>query len=144
MTYREYLTWQCWLDDQMNEPSRTDFYVMQVASEIRSFFNVRFAKSGVKPIIPGPSDMKLKINRAKPQKARKTLSPQEKQSLADRSKAMWCAAVGYFRKGKKDGNRVGSRPVDRKVNRGQQRVPADVPGGQRRNRRTERRGGSGH
>lgn len=34
MTHRQFLAWQYWLSQQYNQPSRTDYYLMQVASEI--------------------------------------------------------------------------------------------------------------
>ncbi len=34
-THREYLTRLAWLDEQWNQPSRADHYLMQVAQEVR-------------------------------------------------------------------------------------------------------------
>jgi hypothetical protein len=31
LTHREFVTWQAWLDEQWNKPSRTDFYLMRIA-----------------------------------------------------------------------------------------------------------------
>lgn len=31
MTHRQYLTWQAWLADQWNQPSRSDHYLMRIA-----------------------------------------------------------------------------------------------------------------
>jgi len=37
-SYRDYLTWMAWLDEQWEMPSRTDHYLMQIAMEIRREF----------------------------------------------------------------------------------------------------------
>ena len=34
LTHRQYLAWQRWLDEQWNEPSRSDYYAMQVAAAV--------------------------------------------------------------------------------------------------------------
>lgn len=34
MTYREFLVWVDWLNEQWNRPSRTDHYLMQIAREV--------------------------------------------------------------------------------------------------------------
>ena len=34
VTNREYLTWQAWFSDEMNRPSRSDYYLMQIACEV--------------------------------------------------------------------------------------------------------------
>lgn len=34
MTARQFSAWRWWLDDEMNRPSRTDHYLMQVAYEV--------------------------------------------------------------------------------------------------------------
>ena len=35
MSHREYLTRLAWLDSQWNKPDRSDYYAMQIASEVR-------------------------------------------------------------------------------------------------------------
>ena len=34
-THREYVTWLAWLDEQWNQPDRTDHYLMQIAHCVR-------------------------------------------------------------------------------------------------------------
>ena len=34
MTHREFLTWQAWIDQQWNRPSRSDYYEMQTACQV--------------------------------------------------------------------------------------------------------------
>ncbi|MEM2932493.1 MAG: hypothetical protein QXI61_06600 [Nitrososphaerota archaeon] len=36
ITYREYLLWKEWIDNQWNNPSRTDYYLMQIARMLSS------------------------------------------------------------------------------------------------------------
>ena len=35
ISYREYLIWRHWLNKQWSVPSRTDYYLMQIAREIK-------------------------------------------------------------------------------------------------------------
>ncbi len=35
MTHRQYVAWQEWLQQQWNEPTRSDHYLMQIAAETR-------------------------------------------------------------------------------------------------------------
>lgn len=35
MTYRQLLAWMCWLEQQWNEPDRHDYYLMQIAYEVK-------------------------------------------------------------------------------------------------------------
>ncbi len=34
VTHREYLTWEVWLDEEWDKPSRSDNYLMQIAMEV--------------------------------------------------------------------------------------------------------------
>mgnify|MGYP003545096950 CR=1 FL=1 len=34
-THRQYLAWQAWFDLQLNNPDKVDFYLMQIAAEVR-------------------------------------------------------------------------------------------------------------
>jgi hypothetical protein len=38
MTHRQSLAWEAWLDQEMDRPSRTDFYVMQLACTVEQLF----------------------------------------------------------------------------------------------------------
>ena len=35
MTYRQYITWLLWEEEEWNQPSRSDHYLMQIACEVR-------------------------------------------------------------------------------------------------------------
>lgn len=35
ISHRQFCTWIVWLDEQMNEPDRHDWYLMQVATEVK-------------------------------------------------------------------------------------------------------------
>lgn len=39
MTYRQYATWQDWLDEQWNSPGRSDHYIMQLNATVSSMFS---------------------------------------------------------------------------------------------------------
>lgn len=88
-THREYRTRLAWLDEQWNQPSRNDQYLMQIAMEVRrvlskkpnaielDHFKLEFGTTEVKPV--------LKLTRAQ---------------LAKQSIARWCGLVGLTRKRK--------------------------------------------
>lgn len=40
-THREYRTWMRHLEEELNQPSRSDFYLMQIAAEARYAFRER-------------------------------------------------------------------------------------------------------
>lgn len=57
-TNREYRTWMRWLENEDNNPSRSDWYAMQIAAEIR--------RSGRKdPNSVAVRDLKLTLKREK-------------------------------------------------------------------------------
>lgn len=39
MTNRQYLTWQRWLDQQLNRPDRSDYYLMQLTALVSNLFS---------------------------------------------------------------------------------------------------------
>lgn len=38
LTHRQFIAWQCWLNAQLNVPTRDNFYQMQIACEVRRTF----------------------------------------------------------------------------------------------------------
>lgn len=38
LTHRQFIAWQCWLNAQLNIPTRDNFYQMQIACEVRRTF----------------------------------------------------------------------------------------------------------
>lgn len=89
MTHRQFLAWGYWLKEQWEHPSRTDYYLMQVAFEV-----LRGNLS--KPAVLKLSDMKLKFKHGK-----KPMSEEHKKNLTDLAKAQWLGWVGL--KEKKNG-----------------------------------------
>jgi hypothetical protein len=81
-TERELRVWLAWLDMQWNRPSRTDWYLMRVASEV---IRARARDPGSVT----PEKMKLKFNVGE---ARRSHSVGQASALA---KARWFAAAGY-------------------------------------------------
>jgi len=76
-----------WLDEQMNEPSRSDHYLMQIALEIKSIFGKRLKLSEMK--IPFET-------RKRPTKVPET----DKASMIEAIKARW---IGWVTPPKKKG-----------------------------------------
>ena len=88
-THREYRTSLAWLDEQLDRPSRSDNYLMQIAAEVRRILRLgEVWGSKKKPATVDPNDMKLKFVKPKPKAIQKTTS--ETQA---RSKAGWLASV---------------------------------------------------
>lgn len=88
MSHREVAARLQWLEDQWNEPSRTDYYLMQVALE--SFFSHR-----KRPKDPLPSDWKIPFKFEKrDQPANK---PKTREQATAWAKARWFGLVGVTR-----------------------------------------------
>jgi hypothetical protein len=58
LTHRQYVAWSEFLADEMEVPSRSDYYAMSIVAEIRSLFNknvrlehcrLRFRRKGERP-----------------------------------------------------------------------------------------------
>lgn len=89
MTHREYLTWLEWLDQQWDEPSRSDYYLMQIAAEVRrGYVASRYAR---RIRIP---DFRLRFQRPR--------RPRNLREATRWAKAKWFAALGIT-KGKANG-----------------------------------------
>lgn len=84
-TYREYLIWMEYLNQELNNPSRTDYYLMQVAQAITSLF--KKDKRGI--------TLDKFVLTFKPQR------PKSKEQLAAESKASWMQILSSKNKGKK-------------------------------------------
>jgi hypothetical protein len=83
-TYREYLAWLDWLEDQWNVPNRSDNYLIQIAAEIRNVVN-SFSKNSLPVKL---KDFILNFKRPKPVKR---LSKEEKSKQA---KSRWTGMLG--------------------------------------------------
>lgn len=82
-THREYRTRSAWLDEQWNQPSRSDQYLMQIAMEVRRVLSK-------KPNVIQLDHFKLKFQSTE-------AKPTPKLSVAELTKqsiARWCGFVG--------------------------------------------------
>jgi hypothetical protein len=91
MSYREYLTRLAWLEEQWNRPNLTQFYLMQIAMEIRSIFSKRSLR--MKDFL-----IEFVSTAPKPKPTKK-----EKKGLIASAKSMWRAALGTTGKESKVG-----------------------------------------
>lgn len=80
MTHREFLTWQAWIDRQWNRPDRTDFYLMQVACEVRRVLSRKPA--GIKI-----DDFRLPFG----EEGQRELKRQDAEEIAKQAKQGWAA-----------------------------------------------------
>lgn len=84
MTHRQFLVWQVWLDEEMNNPSREDHYLMQIAQEV--------AKTRAKH----PNQVKLegfKLVHTKKIIKKIKGKPLTKQGMEELSKQMWISRM---------------------------------------------------
>lgn len=81
-THREFQVWQAHFEEELDRPSRSDLYVMQLTAVVAGLF-----KEGVKP-----SDYRLRFG---PDPAAEPLSDEEAMA---RSKAAWMGAAGALRR----------------------------------------------
>lgn len=94
-TNREYRTWMRWLENEDNNPSRSDWYLMQVAAEIR--------RSNRKdPNSVAVRDLKLTLKREKVVAPIPTASPTPapdsstvKATVTALAKSKWFGIVGF-------------------------------------------------
>lgn len=88
ITQREFEARLAWINEDLGSPSRSDWYAMQIAAEIRK----TRAKS---PNRVSLSDMKLKPKED-------STPPVTRKEAADRSRAYWLGSLGI--KGPEDGD----------------------------------------
>lgn len=88
-----------WLNNQWNEPDKKDYYLMQIAQEVRRVLSKSPSKIKLKDFL-----IKFKQGRREP-----VAKKPDNKTLAQWAKAKWLGLVGYHRfKGKKrksDGDR---------------------------------------
>jgi hypothetical protein len=82
MTHREYEVWIEWIKDNQGHPSRSDWYAMQIAAEIRRLRMKTPAVEGYDPNVVKLADMKLSRDDPKP----KTIT---REQAADQAKSRW-------------------------------------------------------
>ena len=80
-THREFVVWMRWLDEEWNRPEPSDYYLMQIAAEIRRVLSK-------KPRHIKMEDFKLEFAEAEHAPAATV------EEAAARSKSKWKAIVG--------------------------------------------------
>lgn len=83
MTQREYLARLAWIEKDLGEPSRADYYAMQVAAEVRKANNK----------IKNPESVKLEDMKLRSQKVEKP-RPVTRREAAARSRSRWFGVLG--------------------------------------------------
>ena len=93
VTYREYLTWQAWLDDEWNRPSRSDKYLMQITLYLWRVLHL-FAKNI--PTEPTLKELEIKFEKVKPKKepTKEEIKEKEQRELSW-AKAKWAGFLNY-------------------------------------------------
>lgn len=84
-THREYLVWMAWLRDRLNHPGLTEYYLMQIAMEVRRVLSN-------KPSSIRLEQFKLKFN---VDRLRKPVQKMTKELATTYAKAKWFAITGY-------------------------------------------------
>ncbi len=95
VSYNEYLAWQAYFQLEMDEPSRTDWYLMRVAQEVRSQTH---ALCNSNAAVPGIESFKVPFEVKRPRKAP---AAQTKKQVSDILKKRWMAIVGGVKHGKR-------------------------------------------
>jgi hypothetical protein len=85
----DFVNWQAYLMKKMNEPSRSDYYLMRVAQEIRRAFAAKNTIVSIKDFF-----VKFTFEKKKPE-AIEEIEPGERVT---RSKGFWMGLVGLARK----------------------------------------------
>jgi len=98
-TDRQYRLWIAWLNEQINEPSREDYYLMQVSHSIHQLIASQ-SRNGRAPAL---EKFKLKFGRDDSQR-----TPQTAEEATRRSQAAWGAMLDFVRSGK--GRIAGEEP----------------------------------
>ena len=82
ITHREYLMWMQWLDEELERPTKSDHYLMQIAQQVARLFKKQ----------PGRIQLKhFKLSFRKKQRATTT----SKKEAATQSKARWFWLTGF-------------------------------------------------
>lgn len=103
MSYREYRTRLAWKRIEFETPSRSDYYLMQIAQEVRRVLHKNPAKVMLDHFL-----LKFKKNSAS------SKSDIDKSKMISESKARWFAAVGLDKDGKLKGKlRTSKEPTDK-------------------------------
>lgn len=84
MTHRQFRVWQLWRLEERNYPSRSDYYLMQIAAEVR------------RPNVKNPRKVSSDHFRLRfsSRVVKKTVSKEEMKSKIAASKAAWIGVLG--------------------------------------------------
>lgn len=85
LTHRQFLALSLFMEEEWNQPSRTDHYLMALRATIEAFA-AGFSKNGKAPRF---ADMKLKFGKSD------EAPKMTREEAAAISKARWFAATGY-------------------------------------------------
>ncbi len=97
-THREYDALIAHLDSEWNKPSRSDYYQMQIALEIRRFMT-GFSKGGKNPEM---GDFVLPFAaQERESEPEREITPEEIKSRSEISKAVWFGRTGQLPKSRK-------------------------------------------
>ena len=83
-THREYLTWMVWLKEERQTPKLTDYYLMQLAAEVRRVLSKK------------PNSIKMEHFELKSSTEKESL--EQNKLAADMAKTRWLTSVGVGRK----------------------------------------------
>ena len=89
--HREYVSWQLYLQEDWNKPSRSDNYLMLIAYAVANVL-----KKKPKPFSSKRFRLKFTFGGTKPNKAEKT--EDEKKAYLKRSRGSWFGALGIGKK----------------------------------------------
>lgn len=87
-THRQYLAWMAWLEMQWDRPSRTDWYLMQIAAEVYKKFRKNPAQ-----ILVETFKLRFKSSNKAPVKTKA-----QKEMDAAAAKARWFGMTNFKRK----------------------------------------------
>lgn len=104
ISYTEFLTWQAWFRKDFNRPSRSDFYLMQIAYELRRAIAAFAGNKGKLSL----NDFKLTF------KDKQKLTEQQQREADLQHEKMWLAVVTGAGNVYRQRNRTPDRPIRRR------------------------------
>jgi hypothetical protein len=118
-THKEHLTWLAYLEQQMNEPNRTDHYLMQLTVELVRFMSLVVSHKNSDVTM---DKVRLRFSREEPTRQ---LSEEEINLKRERSRSFWLSGLTTIqqKRGSKHPGIVVPRPTigkDGKVRHGQE------------------------
>jgi hypothetical protein len=93
MTHRQALTWEAWLDEEMDRPSRADFYVMQLSCMVDQMFMDDPSLTNPNRYRMTFGNLDVKAAAAATERVERQETEAEILERINRSKAVWGAAL---------------------------------------------------